>query len=113
VQTGVVDGSSAPREGYYSSFRDVTKFYIPINTHFEVWYLIMARISTRNWMPIRRNSWRNRQSLRAAPLGGRAGDQTANEKKLADVGAKIVAVSRKRSPTPPEGAHRRLAEDPG
>lgn len=42
VQTGVVDGViGSGAEGYYASFRDVTKTYIPMNTHFEVWYMII------------------------------------------------------------------------
>lgn len=42
LQTGVVDGiMGSGAEGYYSSFRDVTKFYIPLNTHFEAWHLII------------------------------------------------------------------------
>lgn len=32
-------GSGA--EGYYASFRDVTKYYLPLNTHFEMWYLLI------------------------------------------------------------------------
>ncbi len=43
VQTGVVDGViGSGAEGYYASFRDVTKTYIPANTHFEVWYMIIS-----------------------------------------------------------------------
>lgn len=43
VQTGVVDGViGSGAEGYYASFRDVTKTYIPANTHFEVWYLMIS-----------------------------------------------------------------------
>jgi TRAP-type C4-dicarboxylate transport system substrate-binding protein len=46
VQTGVVDGViGSGAEGYYASFRDVTKYYIPQNTHFEVWYLIINKKS--------------------------------------------------------------------
>jgi len=42
IQTGVVDGVlGAGAEGYYASFRDVTQSYIPANTHFEVWYLLI------------------------------------------------------------------------
>ncbi|MEI8634008.1 hypothetical protein P4S72_21830 [Vibrio sp. PP-XX7] len=42
VQTGVVDGViGSGAEGYYASFRDVTKTYIPLNTHFEFWYLMI------------------------------------------------------------------------
>jgi len=44
VQTGVVDGIvGAGAEGYYSSFRDVTKYYIPANLHFEIWYLMINK----------------------------------------------------------------------
>ncbi len=44
VQTGVVDGIvGSGAEGYYSSFRDVTKYYIPANTHFEIWYMMINR----------------------------------------------------------------------
>ncbi len=43
VQVGVVDGViGSGAEGYYASFRDVTKTYIPANTHFEVWYMIIS-----------------------------------------------------------------------
>ncbi|MDR9485922.1 MULTISPECIES: TRAP transporter substrate-binding protein DctP [Sediminimonas] len=43
IQTGVVDGViGSGAEGYYASFRDVTKAYIPANTHFEVWYMIVS-----------------------------------------------------------------------
>lgn len=43
MQTGIVDGAiGSGAEGYYSSFRDVTKYYLPLNDHFEVWYLYMS-----------------------------------------------------------------------
>lgn len=46
IQTGVVDGViGSGAEGYYASFRDVTKSYIPANTHFEVWYMIVSNQS--------------------------------------------------------------------
>ena len=42
IQTGVVDGViGSGAEGYYSSFRDVTKSYIPLNDHFEAWFMII------------------------------------------------------------------------
>ena len=95
VQTGVVDGViGSGAEGYYASFRDVTKYYVPLNTHFEIWYLIIneelfndlddakkaalekvaAEFEERRW-----------QTAEAA--------QAADEKRLADYGAEIVAVS--------------------
>ncbi len=43
IQVGVVDGViGSGAEGYYASFRDVTKSYIPANTHFEVWFMIIS-----------------------------------------------------------------------
>ncbi|MEL7648703.1 MAG: TRAP transporter substrate-binding protein DctP [Sedimentibacter sp.] len=42
MQTGIVDGAiGAGAEGYYSNFRDLIKYYLPLNDHFEMWYLYM------------------------------------------------------------------------
>lgn len=95
VQTGVVDGViGSGAEGYYASFRDVTKTFIRANTHFEVWYLI---INTQTYnaleakdqkamadaaMEFEARRWRNAEA-----------DQAANEAKLAEAGAKIVILS--------------------
>lgn len=44
MQTGIVDGAiGGGAEGYYASFRDVTKYYLPVNDHFEMWFLYMNR----------------------------------------------------------------------
>ena len=95
VQTGVVDGViGSGAEGYYSSFRDVTKYYIPSNTHFEVWYLIINKETFDNLKP------EQKQQLEevAAQFESRRwesakADQAANEKRLAEYGAKIVNIS--------------------
>jgi TRAP-type C4-dicarboxylate transport system substrate-binding protein len=43
MQTGIVDGViGSGAEGYYASFRDLTKFYLPVNDHFEMWFLYMS-----------------------------------------------------------------------
>lgn len=43
IQTGIVNGAiGSGAEGYYSSFRDVTKYYLPVNSHFEIWWLQMS-----------------------------------------------------------------------
>ena len=95
VQTGVVDGvMGSGAEGYYASFRDVTKSYLPINTHFEMWYLIINKdvfgdlkeaqqtklISAAEKFELTR--WQNAR-----------GDQVKNEQLLADAGAKIIPVT--------------------
>jgi len=95
VQTGVVDGVvGSGAEGYYASFRDVTKYYIPMNTHFEMWYLIInagtfADLSDEEKMGLEKAS----AEFEARRWETAESDQAANEKKLADYGAKIVPVS--------------------
>ena len=43
MQTGIVDGViGSGAEGYYASFRDLTNYYLPINDHFEMWFLYMS-----------------------------------------------------------------------
>ena len=95
VQTGVVDGvMGSGAEGYYASFRDVTKSYLPINTHFEMWYLIINKdvfsdlkeeqqtklISAAEKFEMTR--WQNARA-----------DQAKNEQLLANAGAKIIPVT--------------------
>ena len=42
MQTGVVDGAiGMGAEGYYSNLGDLTKYFLPINDHFECWNLII------------------------------------------------------------------------
>ncbi len=92
VQTGVVDGViGSGAEGYYASFRDVTKTYVAANTHFEVWYMI---INTQTLADLEEDE---RAALLAAAEDFAAtrwevaeADQAANEQKLADLGAEIV-----------------------
>ncbi len=95
VQTGVVDGViGSGAEGYYSSFRDVTKNYLPSNTHFEVWYLIMSqkkfdKLSPEGQKQIQdvANQFEDRRWEVAEK------DQKANEQRLADYGATILPIS--------------------
>lgn len=95
VQTGVVDGvMGSGAEGYYSSFRDVTKFYLPINTHFEVWYLIINEelyngLSDEQKKQLDEAADRFQQKRWETVVA----DQAENEKKLTEAGAKIVPIS--------------------
>ena len=42
-QTGIVDGAiGSGAEGYWSSFRDLTKVYIATNSHVEMWFLYIS-----------------------------------------------------------------------
>ena len=95
VQTGVVDGViGSGAEGYYSSFRDVTKFYIPANTHFEVWYFIMNK-KRYDKLPAERKAKLDAVAAEFEARRWKAAkaDQKQNEQRLADFGAQIVPLS--------------------
>lgn len=95
VQTGVVDGViGSGAEGYYASFRDVTKYYIPVNTHFEIWYLIIndelyQGLSDEQKAQLDAAASKFEESRWAVAEQ----DQKANEQRLADYGAQIVPVT--------------------
>ncbi|MGR3759215.1 TRAP transporter substrate-binding protein DctP [Roseobacteraceae bacterium NS-SX3] len=96
IQTGVVDGViGSGAEGYYASFRDVTKAYIPANTHFEVWYMIISNSSLAEL------DAEDQEALKAAAAEFEAqrwtvaeADQGKWENRLADeLGANVVSLS--------------------
>ena len=110
VQTGVVDGViGSGAEGYYASFRDVTKFYVPTNSHFETWYLLInkelyddldadqkTRLSKVS-QQFEDRRWKSAET-----------DQTANEKRLADYGAKITRLSDAQIAVAADIAHKKI-----
>lgn len=96
VQTGVVDGViGSGAEGYYASFRDVTKTYIPANTHFEVWYMIisnesLAGLSEEDQAALIEQA----AAFEATRWDVAEADQGRNEQRLVDeLGATVVALS--------------------
>ena len=96
VQTGVVDGViGSGAEGYYASFRDVTQTYIPANTHFEVWYMIisadsLAELSEEDQAALRTAA----EDFEATRWEVAEADQARNEQRLADeLGTTIVELS--------------------
>ncbi|MEJ2058394.1 MAG: TRAP transporter substrate-binding protein DctP, partial [Desulfofustis sp.] len=95
VQTGVVDGViGSGAEGYYASFRDVTKYYIPQNTHFEVWYLIINKKYFDNMADDQKQQLQDvAAQFEQRRWESAEADQAANEKRLADYGAVIVDIS--------------------
>ncbi|MCZ4353501.1 TRAP transporter substrate-binding protein DctP [Roseovarius aestuarii] len=96
VQTGVVDGViGSGAEGYYASFRDVTKTYIPANTHFEVWYLIISNESLAELSDEHQAILREKAAEFAEKRWVVAeSDQAKNEQRLADdLGATVVSLS--------------------
>ncbi|MBK5933724.1 C4-dicarboxylate ABC transporter [Rhodovulum imhoffii] len=95
VQTGVVDGViGSGAEGYYASFRDVTKTYIPANLHFEIWYLMvsnstLAELSEDDVAALRAAA----ETFETTRWGVAEKDQALNEAKLAESGATIVDLN--------------------
>ncbi len=96
MQTGVVDGViGSGAEGYYASFRDVTKTYVPANTDFEVWYMIisnesLAGLSDEDQAVLREQA----AAFEATRWEVAETDQGCNEQKLVDeLGATVVALS--------------------
>lgn len=95
VQTGVVDGViGSGAEGYYSSFRDVTKYYIPANTHFEVWYmLINADTFNKLDKEVQKQVQEVADRFEARRWEIAEDHQHADEKRLADHGAEIITLT--------------------
>jgi len=96
VQTGVVDGViGSGAEGYYASFRDVTKTYIPANTHFEVWYMIISNESLASLSEEDQDALKEQATAFEATRWAVAEeDQARNEQRLVDdLGATLVPLS--------------------
>ncbi len=95
IQTGIVDGViGSGAEGYYANFRDVIKYYIPANTHFEQWYLYM-NMETFNKLPddLKKVVLDAAAEFEARRMVQAEKDQAANEKRLEDYGVKVVTLS--------------------
>lgn len=95
LQTGIVDGVlGSGAEGYYANFRDVIKYYSPVNTHFECWYLYMN-------MEIWNDLSKEDQALVAqaskefgdARLKVAEKDQAYNEQRLRDYGIEVYDIT--------------------
>lgn len=95
VQTGVVDGViGSGAEGYYASFRDVTKTFIRANTHFEVWYLIVNTETFNGLDAEAQTAMRDAaKAFEDSRWAAAEEDQVKNEEKLAEAGATIVVLS--------------------
>lgn len=96
VQTGVVDGViGSGAEGYYASFRDVTKTYIPANTHFEVWYMIISNESLAALSEADRAALiAGAEAFEATRWQVAEADQARNEQRLADeLGTKVAKLT--------------------
>ncbi|MDD3425546.1 MAG: TRAP transporter substrate-binding protein DctP [Aminobacterium sp.] len=95
LQTGIVDGAfGAGAEGYYANFRDIIKCYVPSNTHFEQWYLIM---NMELWNSLSKEDQALISKLALEMENRRVAqaeaDQAANEKRMEDYGINVIRLS--------------------
>jgi TRAP-type C4-dicarboxylate transport system substrate-binding protein len=92
MQSGIVNGAiGGGAEGYFSNFRDIAKYYLAVNDHFEYWFLYM---NAGLWKKL---SDADKKMIQAAAdemerqrWAVAEKDEQANEKKLADVGVKVI-----------------------
>ncbi len=95
MQTGVIDGvHGAGAESYYSQFRDVLKFYLAYNDHYESFYFVM---NTDLW---KKMSQKDRDAIskisdemEAARWKQAPKDEDIYRKKLADMGIPTIVYS--------------------
>lgn len=86
MQTGIVNGVlGSGAEGYYSSFRDLTKFYLPVNSHFEMWFLYVSEAS---WKKL---SDKEKKALEAAAVKLEGDTFTSAEKLQKEFEDKLAA----------------------
>lgn len=95
MQTGIVDGViGAGAEGYYSNFRDLAKYYYPINEHFECHYLY---INMDLWKSLSKKEQEILQTVARETVLKRwdvaEEAEKADAKKLADLGVVIHEFS--------------------
>lgn len=92
IQTGVVDGAiGAGAEMYYGNLSGLVKYYLPINDHFEQWYMY---INTDKWNSLN-DDQRNALQVAATNMQEKrwevAETETAEyEQKLRDSGTVVV-----------------------
>lgn len=92
IQTGVVDGAiGAGAEMYYGNLSGLVKYYLPINDHFEQWYMY---INTDKWNSLSANQ---QQALQTAASNMQAkrwevaqAETGEYEQKLRDAGTIVV-----------------------
>jgi TRAP-type C4-dicarboxylate transport system substrate-binding protein len=92
MQSGIVNGAiGGGAEGYFSNFRDLAKYYLAVNDHFEYWFLY---INSGLWGKL---SDGDRKLLQAAADDMEKArwavaeqDEQANEKRLSDAGIKVI-----------------------
>jgi TRAP-type C4-dicarboxylate transport system substrate-binding protein len=95
LQTGIVDGAiGSGAEGYYANFRDLAKYFLPLNDHFEMWYFYM---NLDLWNSLSADDQKLIQEVSSELEKKRFAvaeeDEKANIQKLADYGIEIITFT--------------------
>ena len=95
MQTGIVEGViGSGAEGYWSSFRDLTTYYLPVNSHFEMWFLYMnmdlwERLSATQQEQLMETA----RAMEEARWAAAPTETESYEQQLAEYGAEIYSFS--------------------
>jgi TRAP-type C4-dicarboxylate transport system substrate-binding protein len=95
LQTGIVDGAiGAGAEGYYANFRDLAKYYLALNDHFEMWYLYM---NLDLWNSLSKEDQELVQNvgleLEKKRFAAAEQDEQANMQRLRDYGVEVITFT--------------------
>jgi TRAP-type transport system periplasmic protein len=92
MQSGIVNGAiGGGAEGYFANFRDLAKYYLAVNDHFEYWFLY---INSALWSKLSDGDRKLLQTAAGEMEKQRWAvaeqDEQANEKRLSDAGIKVI-----------------------
>ena len=91
MQSGIVNGAiGGGAEGYFSNFRDMAKYYLAVNDHFEYWFLyvnsgLWKKLSDADQKIVQAAA--DEMEKRRWEVAER--DEQGNEKRLSDHGIKV------------------------
>ncbi|MDR1884824.1 MAG: TRAP transporter substrate-binding protein DctP [Synergistaceae bacterium] len=92
MQTGIVNGAiGGGAEGYFASFRDLAKYYLAVNDHFECWFIY---VNSELWSKVSDEDKKTLEDIAREMQEARwkvaVQDELDNEQKLADIGVQII-----------------------
>ncbi|MFG6116041.1 TRAP transporter substrate-binding protein DctP [Halobacillus sp. MO56] len=92
MQTGIVDGViGSGAEGYYANFRDLANYYLPLNDHFEMWYMYISNDTWENLTKEEQEIFQNTAKELAEKRFASAEQETEDyEQKLRDEGIEVI-----------------------
>lgn len=95
MQTGIVEGAiGAGAEGYYANFKDLAKYFLAVNDHFECWF---TYINKEVWNKLSEEDKKIMtevaREMEEARWDVAEADEQANMKNLEDTGVKVITFT--------------------